>query len=194
MKDKMRLIQTDLQLKAPTVGRYLNAPPVGTCLSAGSPAGNLKVLQRTFDLVVPPDGGGIVAEVMVRGRAVAVEYGQPLLRLTRDAAQLDFSDGGGAAGRAPASGAAAIPDGMFAIRAPTDGIFYRRPSPEEPMYVNEGDRVTRGQVLGLVEVMKCFNQITYGGDGMPDTATVVKIFPEDSGEVKHGGVLFVLEP
>ena len=194
MKDTMPLIQSEDHLRAPTVGRYLKAPPVGTYLSPGSPAGYLKVLQRTFDLVVPTGGGGIVAEVMVRGRAVAVEYGQPLIRLTRDAGRLDFGDGQSDAGRAESSGEAAIPEGMFAIRAPTDGIFYRRPSPDEPLYVNEGDTVTRGQVLGLVEVMKCFNQITYGGAGLPAAAKVVKIFAEDSGEVKHGGVLFVLEP
>jgi len=194
MKDTMPLIQSEDHLRAPTVGRYLHAPPVGTYLLPGSPAGNLKVLQHTFDLVVPPDGGGIVAEVMVRGRAVAVEYGQPLIRLTRDAGHLDFGGGTSDAEQAASSGETAIPEGMFAIRAPTDGIFYRRPSPEEPLYVNEGDTVTRGQVLGLVEVMKCFNQITYGGDGLPATAKVVKIFPEDAGEVKFNRPLFILEP
>ena len=77
MKDTMTLIQGEEQLMAPTVGRYLNAPPVGTFLSPGSPAGSLKVLQRMFTLVVPADGGGIVKEVLVKGRAVPVEYGQP---------------------------------------------------------------------------------------------------------------------
>jgi acetyl-CoA carboxylase biotin carboxyl carrier protein len=192
MKDTMSLIQADEHLKAPTVGRYLNAPPVGTFLSPGSPAGNLRILQRTFDLVVPASGGGIVKAVLVHGRAPAVEYGQPLIQLTREAEAIDF----GETARGPAAAAAEeeIPEGMFALRAPTDGIFYRRPSPDEPNYVEQGAEVARGQVLGLVEVMKCFNQITYGGDGFPAKAKVHRILPPDSGEVKHGGVLFILEP
>ena len=85
--------------------------------------------------------------------------------------------------------------GMVAVRSPTDGIFYRRPSPDEPSYVEAGDTVERGKVLGLVEVMKCFNQIAYGGE--PDAApkaVVVRVVPEDSAEVKLGQVLFVLDP
>ncbi len=194
MKDTMKLIQGEEHLKAPTVGRYLNAPPVGTFLSPGSPAGSLKVLQRMFTLVVPTDGGGIVKEVLVKGRAVPVEYGQPLIALTHEAGAIDFGETGRSGAGAADSADEEIPEGMVALRAPTDGIFYRRPSPDEPLYVNEGDTVTRGQVLGLVEVMKCFNQITYGGDGLPETAKVIRIVPEDSGEVKSGKPLFVLEP
>jgi acetyl-CoA carboxylase biotin carboxyl carrier protein len=74
-----------------------------------------------------------------------------------------------------------------------DFLFYRRPSPDEPNYVAEGDVVKRGQVLGLVEVIKCFNQIIYGGDGFPDEASVVRIVPEDAGEVKFNRPLIVLE-
>jgi len=192
MKDTMLLIQGEDHLRAPTVGRYLNAPPVGTYLAPGAQAGSLKVLQRTFDLVVPADGGGIVQQVLVFGRAVPVEYRQPILKMTREADQIDFGVTGGR-GVTEASDEA-IPEGMFALRAPTDGIFYRRPSPDEPLYVNEGDTVTRGQVLGLVEVMKCFNQITYGGDGLPETAKVHRILSEDSGEVKLNHPLFILEP
>jgi acetyl-CoA carboxylase biotin carboxyl carrier protein len=193
MKDTMLLIQGEDHLRAPTVGRYLDAPPVGTYLAPGARAGRLKVLQRTFDLVVPPGGGGIVQEVLLFGRAVPVEYRQPILKLTRSADQIDFGLSSGSAGVADSS-ETAIPEGMLALRAPTDGIFYRRPSPDEPLYVNEGDTVTRGQVLGLVEVMKCFNQITYGGNGLPETAKVHRIIPEDSGEVKLGHPLFILEP
>jgi acetyl-CoA carboxylase biotin carboxyl carrier protein len=191
MKDTINLLAGDLTLSAPGVGRYLNPPPVGTFLSPGSAAGQLKILQRTLTLIVPKNGGGVVTEVLVRGRSVAVEYGQALLTLTHEAGAVDF----GAAGRAGAADSPdeEVPEGMFALRAPTDGIFYRRPSPDEPNYVAEGDVVKRGQVLGLVEVMKCFNQIIYGGDGFPDEARVVRIVPEDAGEVKFNHPLIVLE-
>lgn len=45
------------------------------------------------------------------------------------------------------------------IKAPVPGTFYRRPSPEEDPFANEGDRVESGQVIGLVEVMKNFNEV-----------------------------------
>jgi acetyl-CoA carboxylase biotin carboxyl carrier protein len=45
------------------------------------------------------------------------------------------------------------------VVSPLPGIFYRRPSPEAPPYKQEGDRVKEGDVIGLVEVMKQFNEV-----------------------------------
>ena len=52
------------------------------------------------------------------------------------------------------------------IKAPVPGTFYRRPSPDEEPYANEGDRITNGQVIGLVEVMKNFNEVKADRDGV----------------------------
>ena len=52
------------------------------------------------------------------------------------------------------------------IKAPVPGTFYRRPSPEEDPYANEGDRIENGQVIGLVEVMKNFNEVKADRDGV----------------------------
>jgi acetyl-CoA carboxylase biotin carboxyl carrier protein len=52
------------------------------------------------------------------------------------------------------------------IKAPVPGTFYRRPSPDEDPYANEGDRIASGQVIGLVEVMKTFNEIKADQDGV----------------------------
>jgi acetyl-CoA carboxylase biotin carboxyl carrier protein len=46
------------------------------------------------------------------------------------------------------------------------GTFYRRPSPDEDPFVNEGDRVSAGDVVGLVEVMKSFNEVKSDKDGV----------------------------
>ena len=40
------------------------------------------------------------------------------------------------------------------------GIYYASPSPSAPAFVSEGDSVTVGQVVGLIEAMKVFNEIT----------------------------------
>lgn len=46
------------------------------------------------------------------------------------------------------------------IVAPLAGAFYLRPSPEQPPYVAVGDSVEAGQVVGLIETMKLFNEVT----------------------------------
>ena len=45
------------------------------------------------------------------------------------------------------------------ILSPLPGTFYRKPSPDDPPYKEVGDRVAEGDVIGLIEVMKSFNEI-----------------------------------
>ena len=45
------------------------------------------------------------------------------------------------------------------ILSPLPGTFYRKPAPDQPPYKSEGDRVAQGEVIGLVEVMKSFNEV-----------------------------------
>jgi acetyl-CoA carboxylase biotin carboxyl carrier protein len=52
------------------------------------------------------------------------------------------------------------------IKSPLPGTFYRRPNPEADPYVNEGDPVRAGDVVGLVEIMKTFYEITTDVDGV----------------------------
>ncbi len=60
------------------------------------------------------------------------------------------------------------------VRAPMMGTFYRRPSPSEPLFVEEGAIVKKGDPLCLIEVMKLFTTIEAPADG-----TVVAIATED---------------
>ena len=50
----------------------------------------------------------------------------------------------------------------------------------------------RGQVVGLVEVMKTFNQIQYGGAGLPEEAEVLEIRADEGAEIRAGQVLVVV--
>jgi acetyl-CoA carboxylase biotin carboxyl carrier protein len=45
------------------------------------------------------------------------------------------------------------------LLSPLPGTFYRKPAPDKPMYKNEGDTVAIGDVIGLIEVMKSFNEV-----------------------------------
>jgi biotin carboxyl carrier protein len=52
------------------------------------------------------------------------------------------------------------------IKSPLPGTFYRRPTPDADPYVSEGDTVRAGDVVGLVEIMKSFHEITSEADGV----------------------------
>lgn len=73
------------------------------------------------------------------------------------------------------------------IQSPLPGIFYRSSSPDAPPYRVEGDLVEVGDVIGLIEVMKQFNEIT------ADAAGRIERFSAPNGEpVDPGQVLAVL--
>jgi len=48
---------------------------------------------------------------------------------------------------------------MTDIRSPLPGTFYRRPSPDDPPFVEDGATIAAGDVIGLIEVMKTFHEV-----------------------------------
>lgn len=59
------------------------------------------------------------------------------------------------------------PVGM-AVSSPMTGIFYSSPSPNAPPFVKEGEPVSAGEVVGLIEAMKVFNEIHAPTSGVVD--------------------------
>lgn len=74
------------------------------------------------------------------------------------------------------------------VKAQLPGTFYRRPDPESESYVTEGAKVSAGDVVGLIEVMKSFNEVKAEQEG-----TVVKFLIEDGDAVAPGQDLLELE-
>jgi len=74
-----------------------------------------------------------------------------------------------------------------AITAPMVGVFYASPSPGAKPYVSVGDRVTKGQVVCLVEAMKLMNEILAETDG-----TVSRICVDNGQVVEFGEPLMYL--
>ena len=68
------------------------------------------------------------------------------------------------------------------IKAPVPGTFYRRPSPDKDPFANEGDRISNGQVIGLVEVMKSFNEVRADRDGVIASFLVENEDPVEAGQ------------
>jgi len=122
---------------------------------------------------------------------VSVDYGAVLFELAPLGAAQD-DDLAASSGLAGAAGHATVGQGLHAIIAPTDGVFYRAASPGAAPFVAVGDRLAVGRPVGLIEVMKTFNQIVYGGPGYPPEAEVVEIRALDVGEVRAGDVLVVV--
>ena len=176
---------------APRVGWWSSLPTPGSLLGPGSEVGALSQLHRRFRLVLPEGHAGRVQDGLPPLRTVAVEYGQTLFRLApvETASAADLSEERAGLGQPREGGLVA---GTRALVSPTDGVFYRKLSPDAPPFVEQGGRVRLGQPVGLVEVMKTFNQILYEGPGFPEEAEVVEIRVEDAQEVSAGQVLMVL--
>jgi len=138
-----------LLLRSPAVGRYGFAPRVGEVVVGGSRVGRLTSLERTVELQVPRGVTGRVAERQLATRSDPVEYGQVLLRLV----PVEASDVGDGIVTGAQEAARGLPEGTFAVTSPTRGMFYRRPRPEDPAYVETGQIVEEGTTLALVEVM-----------------------------------------
>jgi acetyl-CoA carboxylase biotin carboxyl carrier protein len=98
----------------------------------------------------------------------------------------------GTAPQPPPAPSAPLPlgaEGMFAVRAPTVGTFYRAPEPGADPYVREGSHVDADSTVGLVEVMKMFNAVPAGVDG-----TVRHVLASDGGPVEYDQPLMLIDP
>lgn len=183
-------LKNEVLLGSPAVGRFSAAPIVGEVVVGGSRAGRLKSLGRTVDLVVPSGVTGRVAEIESGTRDGPVGYGQNLLRLVPVEATGEGDPGAVLGGDQYGD----LPEGTFAVRSSIHGMFYQRPRPDEPPYVEIGQIVEKGVTLGLVEVMKCFSAVVYGGDGLPARAEITEVRADDGAEVGTDQILFVVRP
>jgi acetyl-CoA carboxylase biotin carboxyl carrier protein len=75
------------------------------------------------------------------------------------------------------------------VKAPLTGIFYASPAPGSAPYVQVGGEVAVGQVIGLIEAMKLFNEIKSDLAGR-----VVRVVPDSGALVKAKQPLIEVEP
>ena len=74
------------------------------------------------------------------------------------------------------------------VLSPMPGVFYSAQSPDKPPFVNEGDRVIKGQVLCIIESMKIMNEIECEYDGI-----IKKILVKNSDPVEFNQPLFIID-
>ena len=75
------------------------------------------------------------------------------------------------------------------VKSPIIGTFYRKPSPDKPMFVEVGANISKGDVLCVIEAMKLFNEIESEISGK-----IVKILVDDMSPVEFDQPLFLVDP
>lgn len=94
-----------------------------------------------------------------------------------------------AAGEPPTAGRDPATVARPSVKAPLTGIFYASPAPGSAPYVSAGGEVAVGQVIGLIEAMKLFNEIKSDLAGR-----VVRVVPDSGTLVKAKQPLIEVEP
>ncbi|OYX84146.1 MAG: acetyl-CoA carboxylase, biotin carboxyl carrier protein [Flavobacteriales bacterium 32-34-25] len=90
----------------------------------------------------------------------------------------------------PVAAAPVVEDSKYiTIKSPMIGTFYRKPSPDKPMFVEVGTSISKGDVLCVVEAMKLFNEIESEISGK-----IVKILVDDMSPVEFDQPLFLVDP
>jgi acetyl-CoA carboxylase biotin carboxyl carrier protein len=77
--------------------------------------------------------------------------------------------------------------GLHLVKSPMVGTFFGSPTPGAAQFVSAGDRVTKGQVIGIVEAMKLMNEIESDAAG-----EIVKCLVSNGQPIEYGQPLFSL--
>jgi acetyl-CoA carboxylase biotin carboxyl carrier protein len=178
-------------VRAPAVGVAEGLPEPGSLLDSGGTIGTLWVFGRRFLLVLPKGACGRVGALRLDQSSAPVAYSQPLFEILHIDASAAGPESAAATTRQGVDGEAGE-SALIAVKSPTHGVFYRRPSADSPPYVEVGSVVEHGTVLALVEVMKCFNPVTMAGAVSDVRGVVDRVLAEDVTEVGFGQVLFLV--
>ena len=182
---------------APSGGEAGN-PPAGASSPAPAPvvrdvvdADLLALIDRLTGLLERSDLAEL--EVQVGETGLVLRKPSAIAAPTPTAAPAGASAGSTASGPPDAvpsaSGAAGAPAARPSVKAPLTGIWYGSPSPGSAPYVSVGGEVAAGQVIGLIEAMKLFNEIKSDLSGR-----VVRVHAENGKLVKAKQPLIEVEP
>ena len=78
---------------------------------------------------------------------------------------------------------------LLEIKSPMVGTYYATPEPGAKPYVSVGDRISKGQIVCVIEAMKIMNELESEFDGV-----VREVGVADAHPVEYGQVLYRLDP
>ena len=177
---------------APALGRWRPIVSRGDLVQPGEALGELEILNQRHVVLLPHSGTFLrVSSLETTSGWSPVDFGAKLLVLE----PLSIGAGGEVSAAGPsATGDSALPSDAQPITAPIEGLFYRAASQEDPPFVQAGDLIQPGQIIGLIEVMKFFYDIPFELSGFEEGARVIKVTAEDSEAVAPGQVLAYVVP
>ncbi|MFS0722759.1 acetyl-CoA carboxylase biotin carboxyl carrier protein [Paenibacillus sp. 1P07SE] len=121
--------------------------------------------------------------VNIQSAPITHTYTQPAIQPTAP------QTGAPAADQPAAPAAPAIADNLHKIVSPMVGTFYRASSPDNPPFVQAGDRVNEKTVVCILEAMKLMNELEAEVRG-----EIVEILVENGQLVEFGQPLFLVKP
>lgn len=139
--------------------------------------GNLNISMSAEKTIVQQVAANADAAVFAAQYQAAV---QPVLQSVPQSAVQNN------AGASESSGEEALTGNV--VKSPLVGTYYAASSPDSAPFVKVGDKVSKGQVLGIVEAMKLMNEIESEFNG-----TVKEILVENEQMVEFGQPMFVIE-
>jgi acetyl-CoA carboxylase biotin carboxyl carrier protein len=146
-----------------------------------------ELLERSdlSELEVESGGTGVI----LRKPVAAATGGFPGSGAGGSAAPTVSSDAAVGAGEPSTTGRDPAVSTRPSVKAPLTGIFYSSPAPGTAPYVQVGGEVAVGQVIGLIEAMKLFNEIKSDLAGR-----VTRVVPDSGALVKAKQPLIEVEP
>ena len=145
---------------------------------AKSGTSEVKLETDDFKITIKTGSGDSVTTVV---QQTAVPMQQPaIVAVPQEAAPVQAA--------APAT-AASEDSKYITVKSPIIGTFYRRPSPDKPLFAEVGQTISEGDVLCVIEAMKLFNEIESEISGK-----VVKILVDDASPVEFDQPLFLVDP
>ncbi len=181
-----------LELRSPAVGLWREQPSNGSLLQPNARIGQLEVLGQLRPMYAPAAARGLVVETGGDQAAARrpVHFQQMLVLL--DPAASSETDSATSAAATIGNDSATTTTGLV-FRASTSGRFYERPGPDKEPFVKVGDVVEQGHAVAILEVMKTFNRLFYGGNDLPARARVLRIVPADGADLNAGDPILELE-
>ncbi len=143
-------------------------------------SGASEVKLETDDIKITIKTGAENETTFVQQIPVAQQLAQPVAAAPAPAT---------AATPEPAAPAADDNSKYITVKSPIIGTFYRKPSPDKPVFVEVGQSIGEGDVLCVIEAMKLFNEIESEVSGK-----IVKILVDDSSPVEFDQPLFLVDP
>ena len=152
---------------------------------AKSGATEVKIDSKDLKITIKAPGKGKTTETIVQQIPVATQMPQAMPMAAPVAAPAPV-----ATPTPPVAEENKEDDSKFiTIKAPMVGTFYRKPTPDKPVFVNVDDTIEPGKVICILEAMKLFNEIEAEVSGK-----IVKVLVDDGTPVEYDQPLFIIDP